>query len=283
MSIPYIPLYVTDYEADTAHLTLEEDGAYMRLLRLCWRTPGCSIPDDPEWIKRRLRVDDATYERSVAPVIEEFFSRAKARLSQPRLQREWERINETSQKRREAGKKGGRPSKSLKTAEKSESRAKAGPKQNESIYNQNQNQNHIDTNVSKKRAPKKQEKAHRLSDDWQIPEDWIDEAVSRGLTRARAYAEAERMRNWSQSSPNGAKVKWLAVWRNWIADKADQPAKPAQPADRHIAAAASRRSAWLDVIDEIEGRGDGGDSWQPASSSSPARLSGPRGGYDGSG
>ena len=153
----------------------------------------------------------------------------------------------------------------------------------ETNYNQDNHKNQVDTNVSKKRTPKKQEKAHRLSDDWQIPEDWIDEAVSRGLTRARAYAEAERMRNWSQSSPNGAKVKWLAVWRNWIADKADQPAKPAQPADRHIAAAASRRNAWLDVIDEIEGRGDGGDSWQPASSSSPARLSGPRGGYDGSG
>lgn len=145
VSIPYIPLYVTDYEADTSHLTLEEDGAYMRLLRLCWRTPGCSIPDDPEWIKRRLRVDDATYGRSVAPVIEEFFSRAKARLSQSRLQCEWERINGTSQKRREAGKKGGRPSKPLKTAKNSESRAKAGPKQNESIYNQNQN--HIDASA----------------------------------------------------------------------------------------------------------------------------------------
>lgn len=278
MSIPYIPLYVTDYEADTSHLTLEEDGAYMRLLRLCWRTPGCSIPDDPEWIKRRLRVDDATYERSVAPVIEEFFSRAKARLSQPRLQRESERINETSQKRREAGKKGGRPSKPLKTAEGSESRAKAGHKQNESIYNQNQNQNQIDTNVSKARK-----RASRLPEDWQIPEEWIDEAVSRGLTRARAYAEAERMRNWSQSSPNGAKVKWLAVWRNWIADKADQPAKPAQPADRHLAAAASRRDAWLDVIDEIEGQGASGDNWKPASPASPARVFGPRGGYDGSG
>ena len=32
--LPYFPLYPTDFEADTSHLTLEEDGAYNRLLRL---------------------------------------------------------------------------------------------------------------------------------------------------------------------------------------------------------------------------------------------------------
>lgn len=35
MGLPYFPLYVDDYEADTPHLTLEEDGAFSRLLRLC--------------------------------------------------------------------------------------------------------------------------------------------------------------------------------------------------------------------------------------------------------
>ncbi|MCP5097247.1 MAG: YdaU family protein, partial [Chloroflexi bacterium] len=36
MSLPYFPMYPTDFEADTSHLTLEEDGAYNRLLRLMW-------------------------------------------------------------------------------------------------------------------------------------------------------------------------------------------------------------------------------------------------------
>ena len=40
MKVPYFPLYIADYDSKTAHLTLEEDGAYLRLLRLCWRTPG---------------------------------------------------------------------------------------------------------------------------------------------------------------------------------------------------------------------------------------------------
>ena len=33
MALPYFPYYVDDYEADTAHLTIAEDGAYIRLLR----------------------------------------------------------------------------------------------------------------------------------------------------------------------------------------------------------------------------------------------------------
>jgi len=128
MSIPWFPLHVTAYEADTTHLTMEEDGAYNRLLRLCWRTPGCSIPDDREWIKRRLRVDDETYDRAVVPVLAEYFEIAEARLFNKRLSAEFERISETTEKRVEAGKKGGRKTKPLETNGISESRAKAGLK-----------------------------------------------------------------------------------------------------------------------------------------------------------
>lgn len=141
MSIPYMPLYVADYEADTAHLSIEEDGVYMRLLRLCWRTPGCSLPDDDEWIKRRLRVSESEWQRVAAPIIAEFFKRDKGRLFSVRLHREHERINDTHQKRRDAGRKGGRPRKTLETHETGERRAKAKQKPGQS--NQNQNQNHI--------------------------------------------------------------------------------------------------------------------------------------------
>jgi uncharacterized protein YdaU (DUF1376 family) len=106
MSVPYFPLYVADYEADTAHLTLEEDGAYLRLLRLCWRTPGCSIPNDPKWIARMMRVTWEAYERVVAPILSEFFRLKHNRYYSPRLQKEWERIEITHNARSEAGKRG---------------------------------------------------------------------------------------------------------------------------------------------------------------------------------
>lgn len=131
MSIPYLPLFVADYEADTAHLSVEEDGAYMRLLRLCWRTPGCSIPDDPVWIMRRLRVTREEFERAVQPVLDEFFDSAKGRLFSARLCDEHARIEATAKKRSAAGRKGGRPAKALKTGPNDESPAEANGKQPE--------------------------------------------------------------------------------------------------------------------------------------------------------
>jgi hypothetical protein len=34
------------------------------------------------------------------------------------------------------------------------------------------------------------------------------------------------MKNWSLSAKNGAKLDWLAAWRNWFKDKAEQQAQP---------------------------------------------------------
>ncbi len=126
MSVPYFQFYPADFEADTTHLSLEEDGAYNRLLRLCWMTPGCSIPDDPAWIARRLRVDAETYERVVVVVLAEFFKRRRGRLYSPRLLAEFEKTLAVRNRRSQAGQKGGRPRKSLENSEKDESRAKAG-------------------------------------------------------------------------------------------------------------------------------------------------------------
>lgn len=122
MSLPYFNLYPTDFEADTSHLTLEEDGAYNRLLRLMWITPGCSLPDDDAWIMRRIRCDAETFARVVLPVIAEFMKRHGGRVFSPRLMREWKKVDVTSRKRSEAGKKGGRP----QHAEKKEKDEKPG-------------------------------------------------------------------------------------------------------------------------------------------------------------
>lgn len=104
---PYLPLYVDDYEAATAHLTPEEDGIYNRLLRLCWRTPGCSLPNDGAWIARKVRISTADYERVAKPVVEEFFKVSRGRLVQKRLKAEYDDISRKKSKRVKAGKAGG--------------------------------------------------------------------------------------------------------------------------------------------------------------------------------
>lgn len=108
MNLAYMPFFVDDYEADTAHLSLLEDGAYNRLLRLIWRTSGCSVPDDDAWIFRKLRAHQDAEKEAILNVIDEFFTRANGRVLSKRLTKVRAQSVATYKKRSEAGKKGGR-------------------------------------------------------------------------------------------------------------------------------------------------------------------------------
>lgn len=114
----------------------------------------------------------------------------------------------------ENGSKGGRP-KEKDQPKQANAKAKGSSPEKLSLTINHQLPTEKETTdvVSKKRA-------YRLTDDWTIPEDWIDEAVSEGMARDRAYAEAERMKNWSVGGgKNTAKLDWRATWRNWYRDK----------------------------------------------------------------
>ena len=130
MSLAYFPMYPDDFEADTAHLTLAEDGAYNRLLRLCWRTPGCSIPADRQWVYRRLRALSDEDRAVINTVLDEFFVEQEGRFSNARLMKEWLAANEAHDRRKKAGSRGGK-NKALKTNETAPSNAQAKPKQPE--------------------------------------------------------------------------------------------------------------------------------------------------------
>lgn len=119
---PYIPLYVDDYDAHTAHLTPAQDGIYGRLLRLAWRTPGCSLPNDEAWIARKVRLSSADWQRIGKPVLDEFFKLQRGRFVQKRLKAEYDDISRRKTARVAAGKKGGE-AKARKTHEKPASKA----------------------------------------------------------------------------------------------------------------------------------------------------------------
>lgn len=133
MSLPYFRFFPTDYDADTSHLSLLEDGAYSRLLRTCWMTPGCSLPDDDEWIFRRLRARSEEEKSAIKSVLIEFFRRADGRVLNDRLMREFEQSADRQKAASENGRKGGGKTAALKTKDFGSSNG---------LTNQNQNQNH---------------------------------------------------------------------------------------------------------------------------------------------
>jgi len=124
MSLPYFPMYPTDFEADTSHLTLAEDGAYNRLLRLMWMTPGCSLPDDDAWVMRRMRCTTAEDVAIVTGIIAEYFQRKAGRIISPRLAKEYQKTDLAHRKRVDAGSRGGK-AKALQSKGKASSNAKA--------------------------------------------------------------------------------------------------------------------------------------------------------------
>lgn len=71
MSRPWMPLYVADYIADTAHLNAAQSGAYLHLIMHYWQTGG--LPVDDCALARVARMSDSEWKRA-RPVIAAFFS-----------------------------------------------------------------------------------------------------------------------------------------------------------------------------------------------------------------
>jgi uncharacterized protein YdaU (DUF1376 family) len=117
-------MYPDDFEADTAHLSLAEDGAYNRLLRLQWRSPGCKIPNDQPWIMRKMRAVSEADQALVQTVLDEFFTKKGGKIFSARLLKEWVQACDAHEKRILAGSKGGR-AKALKNNKSAPTNAKA--------------------------------------------------------------------------------------------------------------------------------------------------------------
>ena len=208
MSLPYFPMFPTDFEAKTSHLTLAEDGAYNRLLRLMWMTPGCSLPDDDKWIMRRMRVDQSTFDDVVLIVIDEFCTRENGRVSNAKLTRVFASSNDAHQKRVSAGSKGGK-AKALNTNDSSSSNAQAKPKQPEPEPEPIKR----DTSVSTKKAPAKRSVA--IPQDWVPSDKNIEDAEAQQFSAKEIHNEADKFRDYHLAKGTTFK-DWDAGWRTWL-------------------------------------------------------------------
>lgn len=121
-ALPYMPLYVADYMADTSHLTTTEHGAYMLLLMAMWRSGG-ALPNDDVRLSRVARLPLDKWRR-MAPTILALMTVENGFVSQGRLVQELQHSQGRVAKRREAGKAGFR-AKSLKNKDADQANATA--------------------------------------------------------------------------------------------------------------------------------------------------------------
>ncbi|THK34665.1 DUF1376 domain-containing protein [Ensifer sp. MPMI2T] len=122
--LPWMPVYIGDELAETAHLTAEEYGAYASLKMHLWQHGR--LPCEDERLARIARCGADRW-HVVKDALWNLFADdwRHPRLESLRLEAE-----ETHKKRSEAGKKGGRPRREEKPGYKPGfSQEKAGPKQ----------------------------------------------------------------------------------------------------------------------------------------------------------
>ncbi len=69
-----------------------------------------------------------------------------------------------------------------------------------------------------RRGAQNQEKGTRLPDDWSVPVDFLEFALTEGWSETAVRAEASKFKDYWLSVPGqrGVKRNWLATWRNWI-------------------------------------------------------------------
>lgn len=262
-AVPYFPFYPSDYLADTAHLTTEQHGAYLLMLITAWSRGG-RLPDDPKKLARIARVSTRRW-HLIADDILEFFDAEGSDIISRRMERDYKKAVSKSKKRSASGKRGG-DAKALKN--------KKAPLANATglLYHSLEPEPDIDTNVSKREARKR---AVRLSEEWVLPEKFLTYATGKGMSEERAHAEAEKMRDWSLSSPKGAKLDWFAAWRGWVGrvieengnGAGDRNSGPRNATDAKLASSERQLDAWVRAA-EIDGPGVGGSgegSGQPPS------------------
>jgi hypothetical protein len=86
-----------------------------------------------------------------------------------------------------------------------------------------------DKSLPSELEPQKQgslaKRATRLAEDWVLPVEWRADALEAELPESLISLEAEKMRDWSRSAKNGAKIDWHAAWRNWAREAASRLAR----------------------------------------------------------
>lgn len=228
----YYKFNIKDWSRDTAHLSVEEEGVYRRLLDHYYESES-PIPQETKSVIRRLRL--AGHEEAFGIVLGEFFALETDGYHHKRCDDEIAKYHSKATANRENGKLGGRPEKPKENPDGFQEQPNHNLNQEPLTNNQvNQDQkicaadaqapqdSKDDQSPKADTAPDqpKAKKGARLPADWTLPQAWLDWALTDRpeIGEALLRREADKFRDhWhAASGAKGCKADWLATWRNWV-------------------------------------------------------------------
>ena len=107
-NMPALPWFFDAYLVDTIHLKTVEHGAYLLLLGHAWKQGGYLPDDDARLAAMTFLAPDQWLQ--IKGAVMSFWTLSKRGWSQKRLLKELRYVHDASNRRREAGKKGGQVS-----------------------------------------------------------------------------------------------------------------------------------------------------------------------------
>ena len=221
MSPPWMPLYIADYRADSAHLNAAEHGAYLNLIMHYWTTGG--LPDDDRQLARIACMTARQWGRA-RPTIQAFFHDG---WEHGRIKRELKRLQKVSLQYQKKASHAARKRWNIKDG----AMLGAFPKHASSMGTTTtvEEANASSTPKEAKSASLgARKRATRLSAEWWPSLENVNYAIGKGLNQQRINVEAEKFRNyWIAKSGTGAtKLDWDATWQNWILNACERNGAP---------------------------------------------------------
>lgn len=207
-----MPLYVADYLADTGHLSAAQHGAYLLLIMHYWRQGG--LPSDEKTLARIARMSDREW-KGARDIIAALFGPS---WKHARVDSELEKARDKSDKRAEAGARGG-TAKALKTKDAPVANATILPEQKPTVAlassSQPQSEDTSLRSVSPRKTRPRKAEAHPLPDGWQPSATTIEYGRRLGHSWTQVDNFREEMRLWARSKDE-RKVDWDAALCGWM-------------------------------------------------------------------
>lgn len=209
-SLPYFPFYPSDWLSSPRIIcsTLVQQGAYIRLLSVCWLSGDCSLPND----SRKLSMLSGLQEQELEFVYQMFtpHPRKEGHLTNDRLLKEWERAHWISEKRSQAGKKSGKVRRTYV-----QHMHKQNMNKNGTCVDKSESDSESDINTKKEevaRQVSKKPTKPTLTDD-----EWLGE-----IKNNPAYAHIDfsvqigKMEAWLSLPQNKHRIKSRKFILNWL-------------------------------------------------------------------
>jgi uncharacterized protein YdaU (DUF1376 family) len=219
MNRPWMPWYIADYLADTAHLRAAQSGAYLHLIMHYWQRGG--LPSDNVQLAAIARMSDAEWKKT-RPIIEPFFQMPG--WKHKRVEEELAKSQAKYEARAAAGKKGGE-AKAEGKQNSSNATANDGAGLNQPLPQPPSNHNQ-DSKRGESTPPSKnlklvgegQEAAILIDETYQPSERAVEYAYSLGMKKADLEAEHRKFINMSVAAraksynPDMSFKAWCDRW-----------------------------------------------------------------------